>query len=121
MATETADNIEQVSSDGWTTVAAESGSPIIFDSVGSQFIGEFQGIRHIVPPTATTPDDEFDQLQFRDEGGNLRTINAGYKLLEAFSSIDAGSKVRITRTPDVDMNDPKKNAMKDYRVEVAAS
>jgi hypothetical protein len=119
MADTKADNVTTVSDEEWETVAEESGSPIRFENVGDIFVGVFNGIRHIVPPKATKPEDEFDQLLFRDAEGNGRTINAGYKLLEAFGNIEVEKKVRITRVPDVPMNDPGKNDMKDYRVEVA--
>lgn len=112
-------NVVEHSADEWEVVAQESGTKIDFDGPGAQFIGTYLGVRHIVPPNSTDPNDEFDQLQFNDAEGQIRTINAGYKLLEAFASIDAGKKVRITRTEDVQMNDPGKNDMKDYRVEVA--
>lgn len=114
-----AENVKHASDSEWETVAEESGSPLTFDEVGAQFIGTFKGTKHIVPPNAQKEEDEFDQLVFTDEAGDTRTVNAGYKLLEAFGEIAEGSKVRITRTPDVDMNDPGKNPMKDYRVEVA--
>lgn len=119
MATKDAENVQGATDSEWEVVSEESGSPIRFESVGDQFIGTFTGKHHIVPPNSTDPTDEFDQLHFKDADNNVRTINAGYKLLEAFEDIEPGSKVRITRTPDVPMNDPGKNDMKDYRVEVA--
>lgn len=118
MAKEDAPNVATTTGEEWETVAEESGEPIRFE-IGESFVGTFSGIRHIVPPNSTDPKDEFDQLTFRDEEGNVRTINAGYKLLETFAQVEKGKKVRITRTPDVPMTDPGKNDMKDFRVEVA--
>lgn len=116
---ETAENVKDVhSEEEWETVASESGSPIVFD-VGTQFVGKFLGIDHIVPPNSKSPDDEFDQAKFTDAEGLTRTINLGYKLAEALADVEAGKTVRITRMADVPSNDPKKNDMKDYRVEVA--
>lgn len=116
---ETAENVKNVSSnEEWETVVHESGSPLVFD-VGTQFVGIFLGIDHIIPPNSSDPDDEFDQAKFTDAEGNTRTINLGYKLAEGLKDVTAGSKVRITRMQDVPSNDPKKNDMKDYRVEVA--
>lgn len=118
--TKQAENVQDVhSEDEWETVVAESGSPITFENVGDQFIGQYRGIRHITPPNSTSPDDEFDQGEFVDTEGNLRVINLGYKLSEALNEVSPGSKVRITRTPDVEMSDAGKNNMKDYRVDVA--
>lgn len=117
--TKEAENVQNVHSEAeWETVHEESGSPLTFD-VGTQFVGEFLGIRHIVPPNSSNPDDEFDQAQFKDAEGNTRTINLGYTLAEALEGVEKGKMVRITRMADVPMNDPKKNDLKDYRVEVA--
>lgn len=119
MAETTAENVKKADSqEEWETVASESGSPIVFD-VGTVFIGTYLGISHIVPPNSTSPDDEFDQAKFEDTGGFTKTINLGYKLKEALEGVEPGKKVRITRMEDVPSNDPKKNDMKDYRVEVA--
>ena len=109
--------IDEVKEDEWETVAEESGSPIEFAGVGSSFVGTYLG-KSVIAPT-DDPNDSFTQLKFRDEEGNVRVINAGYKLLTSFESIEVGKRVRITRTADVPMSDPGKNAMKDYRVDVA--
>jgi hypothetical protein len=116
---DTAENVKSnVSEEEWETVAQESGKPLTFD-VGEAFIGTFLGIEHIVPPNSSNPDDEFDQAHFSDADGLTRTINLGYKLKEGLTEVTPGKKVRITRMDDVPSNDPKKNDMKDYRVEVA--
>lgn len=119
MADTAAANVKDVHDESeWETVHSESGAPIDFE-IGSQFVGTFLGIDHIVPPNSSDPSDEFDQAKFTDADGNTRTINLGYVLAEAFADVPAGKKVRITRMADVPSNDPKKNDMKDYRVEVA--
>jgi hypothetical protein len=116
---ETAENVKGAKSqEEWETVAPESGTPIRFE-IGTVFVGEFRGIKHIVPPNSNDPKDEFDQALFTDENGQTRTINLGYKLNEALADVPEGKKVRITRMDDVPMNDPGKNDLKDYRVEVA--
>lgn len=118
MAEKVAENIsEAASQEEWEVVRQESGSPISFD-VGESFVGQFLGIEHIVPPNSSDPSDEFDQAKFKDAEGNTRTINLGYTLNEALRGIEPGKRVRITRMADVPMNDPKKNDLKDYRVEV---
>jgi hypothetical protein len=115
----TAENVKQTESqEEWDTVSGESGSPIAFD-IGTQFIGTFLGVEHIVPPNSKGEKDEFDQARFSDSEGLTRTINLGYKLAEALAEVEPGSKVRITRMDDVPTKDPAKNAMKDFRVEVA--
>jgi hypothetical protein len=119
MAETTAENVKKAESqEEWETVASESGKPIVFD-IGEAFVGTFLGIEHIVPPNSSSPDDEFDQAKFSDADGLTRTINLGYKLKEGLEKASPGKKVRITRMDDVPSNDPKKNDMKDYRVEVA--
>jgi hypothetical protein len=117
--TKEAENVQNVhSEEEWETVAQESGTPLVFD-IGTQFVGTFLGIDHIVPPNSSNPEDEFDQAKFADSEGLTRTINLGYKLADVLQEVEAGKKVRITRMADVPSNDPKKNDMKDYRVEVA--
>jgi hypothetical protein len=119
MAETTAENLKEAgSTEEWETVASESGSPILFE-VGTIFVGYFQGIDHIVPPNSKGENDEFDQAKFTNGEGLTKTINLGYKLREALTDVPAGKMVRITRMDDVPSNDPKKNDMKDYRVEVA--
>jgi hypothetical protein len=120
---EPAANVKEATTESeWETVAPESGTPIRFE-VGDVFTGHFQGIKHIVPPNAKTEkeieDQSFDQALFTDENGQTRTINLGYKLREALDGVENGKRVRITRMEDVPMNDPGKNDLKDYRVEVA--
>lgn len=120
MAEKTAENVQEADSlEEWETVSSESGTPIDFSEEGTVFVGTFQGIDHIVPPNSLSPDDEFDQAKFQDADGFTKTINLGYKLREALADVQAGKKVRITRMQDVPSKDPGKNAMKDYRVEVA--
>jgi hypothetical protein len=119
MAQETqAANLTNVSDADWETVVEESGSPISFENVGDQFIGEYLG-RTVIEPEGWKEEDYFPQFKFKDTEGNVRTINGGYKLNESLELIAIGSLVRITRTPDVELNDPGKNAMKDYKIEVA--
>lgn len=116
---EQAANVKNVQSDSeWETVAQESGKPLAFD-IGVPFVGKFLGIHHIIPPSAKSEEDEFDQAHFEDADGNTRTVNLGYKLHDALKDLEPGKRVRITRMDDVPSNDPKKNDMKDYRVEVA--
>lgn len=114
-----AKNVEEVADvNEWETVAEESGSPIDFDEVGDSFIGHYLG-SEIIAPEGWKEEDYFTQHRFRDGDGNVRTINGGYKLNEALPKVTHGAKVRITRTPNVEMSDAGKNPMKDYRVEVA--
>lgn len=120
MAEKTAENVQEAeTSEQWETVASESGTPIDFSQEGTVFVGTFNGISHIVPPNASSQDDEFDQAKFTDADGFTKTTNVGFKLREALKDVEVGKKVRITRMQDVPSSDPGKNAMKDYRVEVA--
>lgn len=109
------------SEDEWETVAEESGEKMKFETVGDEFIGTYEGLTHIVPKKeGTTEEDEFDQLLFRDGNGKLYALNAGYKLLEAFTGEAApekGSRVKLTYVGNVDTGQP--SPMKDFRVQVA--
>jgi len=113
-----AENLTNVSDADWETVVEESGSPISFPNVGDQFIGTYLGMT-MIEPDSFKEEDYFPQYKFEDTAGNVRTLNGGYKLNESLEIIAKGSLVRITRTPDVELNDPSKNAMKDYKIEVA--
>jgi hypothetical protein len=117
---EKAENIQNVSGDEWETLVEESGKPLSFENEGDQFVGTYVGSRQI-EPDGWDEKDYFLQHQFRDDAGMLHVINGGYKLNESLTPDVEGKKVRITRTADVEINDPGKNAMKDYRIEVAKS
>lgn len=119
---ETESNVDFIGTeDEWETVAEESGEKMKFETVGDEFIGTYEGLTHIVPKKeGTTEEDEFDQLLFRDGNGKLYALNAGYKLLEAFTGENApatGSRVKLTYVGNVDTGQP--SPMKDFRVQVA--
>lgn len=110
-------NIQNFSDAEFETVVEESGTPIDFEAVGASFVGEYLGAENINP--TGKDEDAFTVHKFRDTDGNVRTHNGGYKLNAGLEGIAKGAVVRITRTDDVPMSDPGKNAMKDYRIEVA--
>ena len=99
------------------TVVEESGAPIDFSEVGTVFVGEYLGAEEINPTGDEA--DAFTQHKFRDAENAVRVCNGGYKLNVGLEAVEAGKIVRITRTTDVPMSDPGKNAMKDFRIEVA--
>jgi len=118
MAETKAENITNVDEAAWENVVEESGSPIAFENVGDVFIGKLLG-NELIQPESFKEEDYFTQWKFRDTDGNVRVLNGGYKLNEALEIIAVDSLVRITRVQDIPMNDPGKNDMKDYRIEVA--
>lgn len=99
------------------TVVEESGAPIDFSEVGAVFVGEYLGAEEITP--TANEEDAFTQHKFRDSDETIRVCNGGYKLNVGLETVEKGAIVRITRTADVPMSDPGKNAMKDFRIEVA--
>jgi hypothetical protein len=98
------------------TVVEESGVPIDFSEVGAVFVGEYLGAEEINP--TGKDEDAFTQHKFRDPEGVTRVCNGGYKLNVGLEGIAKAAIVRITRTGDVPMSDPAKNAMRDFRIEV---
>lgn len=101
----------------FNTVMEESGVPILFEEIGDVFVGQYLGPTEIDP--TGEPEDAFTQHKFRDADGTIRVVNGGYKLNVGLEGIESGTIVRITRAHDVPINDPGKNPMKDYRIEVA--
>jgi hypothetical protein len=98
----------------WQTVVEEAGLQIVFNAIGDEFVGQFNGARH-----AMNGDDEFTILTFRGTDGEAYQTNAGWKLREGFSDIPAGSIVRIKYVKDVETGGP--SPMKDFRIDVARS
>lgn len=97
----------------WQTEVSETGTPIEFPEVGSQFVGLYVGSQ-----IATAKDGgEFTILQFVGPDKLPYQHNAGAKLNTAFQEIPTQSLVRITRMNDVDTGRP--SPMQDFRIEVA--
>lgn len=101
--------------EGWETVSDESPTRIIFDTIGDQFIGTYLGHELIDDPAGGEP---FDYIMIRGTDGHLYSASAGYKLKDAFESVNEGDLVRITYVKDVDMGKEGRNPMKDYKVDV---
>lgn len=99
----------------WTTVAEESPTRIIFDTIGDQFIGQYIGIEHIEPDNGK--DEPFDLYLFRGRDGELYAINKSYKLAQAMEKVSEGDWVRITYIKDIDTG-RNLNPLKDFRVDV---
>lgn len=118
MASDTAANVTEVSEDQWSTVAEESGTPLDFSEVGSQFVGVYLG-SNVIQPDGWSEADAFTRHAFKGADGITYVINGGFKLNDGLAKVTPGETVRITRTPDVPMADKGKNPMKDYRIEVA--
>lgn len=127
MASKTASQIAETESNGssvmtefdwasvqWRTEVQETGTQIVFDEIGDQFIGQFTGMRK-----AEKDGEEFIILQFIGTDSQPYQTNAGWKLAAGFVDIDSGSIVRITYVKDVDTG--RKDPMKDFRVDVAVT
>ncbi len=87
-----------------------------FDTIGDVFIGQFEGVDHIVPDNG---DPEFDRYNFRGRDGELYCINPSYKIQGAQEDElwNKGDWVRMTYVADI----PTKrglNPMKDIKIEV---
>lgn len=95
----------------WETIAEESGTRIIFDTIGDQFEGTYLATTLIEPDGS----EAFKQQRFRGADGGIYVTNGGYKLREAFDEIPGGAYVRITYVADIDVG--RSAPMKDFRVE----
>jgi hypothetical protein len=113
--------LKPVSDYEFATVVEESGYKIEFPTPGSSFVGIYKGAEEVKPESAKDESDWFTRLLFEDTDEKTGYINAGAKLMIGFEGIEAGSVVRITYVGDVEMSDPGKNPMKDYRVEVGTA
>jgi hypothetical protein len=103
--------------DGWQTVADENATRIVFDTIGDEFIGTYLGHDLV--------NGEYDYLMFRGTDDKLYSTSCGWKLGEAFGTVDEagkiaeGSMVRITYVKEIPM-DGNRNPLKDFRVDVKA-
>jgi hypothetical protein len=97
----------------WQTAVQETGTQIVFDTIGDTFIGMFTGKRH-----AVNDGEDFTILTFTGTDGEAYQTNAGWKLSEGFSDIPSGTIVRIKYVKDVETGSP--SPMKDFRVDVAS-
>jgi hypothetical protein len=107
----------------WDTVVAPSGTKLIMDTVGDEFIGWFTGIQHIVPEDGTK--DEFDQIGFTGKSVNGAAVDpepyalpASYKLIRGFRDIALGTLCRLTLKGLVPING-QPSPMKDIQVDTA--
>lgn len=109
------DVFAQAAAEGeWETVARESGTRIVFDTVGDVFVGTFLGSEHVVPDKGG---EEFDMFNFKGPDGELYSINHSYKLVRAMSQVQEGQMCRITLCRLIDVKG-QPSPMKDFRVDV---
>jgi len=106
------------------TVAEESPTHVLFDTVGDVFIGQYQAritIEHTVPVDKDHPEgiNRFDLFTFRGRDGVLYAVNTSGKLDEAMKEVDSGQWVRLTLIKFIPSK--KGNDFKDFRVEVKKS
>lgn len=100
----------------WDVHTAASGTKVIMDEVGDEFIGTFTGIQHVVPED--TDKEEFDQIGFTGTNGEPYTFPASYKLIRAFKTIPVGTLCRLTLKGLVPIPG-QPSPMKDIQVDTA--
>lgn len=97
------------------TIAEESATVIIFDTVGDQFVGQYKGIEHIDPEKEDV--EAFDRFLFTGRDGVIYAVPQSYKLDKAMEIVKPDQWVRITYVKDIPTG-RKLNPMKDFVVEV---
>lgn len=102
----------------WSTIAEESATTVIFDTVGDAFVGRYIGIEHIEPDNGK--DEPFDRFTFRAKDRELYAVNQSYKLADALKDVDPGTWVRITYVKDISTKRGL-NPMKDFVIDVATN
>jgi|SRR5450755_1287490 hypothetical protein len=98
----------------WQTVVQESGTQIVFDTLGDVFVGQFTGARVVL-----ADGEPFTILSFMGTDGQAYQTNAGWKLKAGFEDIEPGTIVRVMYVKDVDTGSP--TPMKDFRIDVASA
>lgn len=101
----------------WETVAEESPTRVVFDTLGDTFVGQYVGDQHIEQePDEDGKDQSFDLFLFRGRDSELYAVNHSYKLIEAMEKVTEGDWVRIVFVKEI----PSKrgNPLKDFRVDV---
>lgn len=97
----------------WETVADESPSRVIFDTVGDVFVGRYVGDQHI-EHEEEGEDASFDLFLFRGRDEALYAVNKSYKLVEAMKNVNPDEWVRIEFVKEIPVK--KGNPLKDFRV-----
>ena len=106
------DRLDENGEGVWETVAEESPTVVLFNTVGDQLVGFYVGEDHIAPENG----EEFDRYVFNSSTGPV-AVNKSYKLEEAMQKVQPGDFCRITYVKEI----PTKrglNPLKDFRVEV---
>jgi len=102
----------------WETIAEQSATRVLFDTIGDTFIGQYEGMDHIEQePDANGQDQSFDLYVFRGRDGNRYSVNTSYRLNEAMAKVSPSDWVRIVYVADIPTS-RKLQPMKDFRVDV---
>lgn len=94
------------SEETWNVVS-EPRTKIVFDTIGDEWEGFYEGLEVIVDPNT---EEDMEYLNFRDSNGEAFTISAGYDLKRAFEKVPVGtySKIILVNTvPSKKGNDVK--------------
>lgn len=90
---------EVLNDDDWNTVAEGSRTRVLFDEIGDEYIGQYQGAESILDPETG---EEMRYLNFLTHGaqnsledGELVAISRSYALDQAFETIPEGLLCRI--------------------------
>lgn len=87
--------------DDWEfeTIAEAAPTRVVFDTIGDVFIGQYQGIEHIVPEDSKV--EPFDLFIFLGRDGNRYSVNTSYKLEKALADVDVDTWVRLKYVNDI--------------------
>jgi len=107
--------------DDWEfeTIAEESATGIVFDTIGDQFVGQYKGVEHIDPGTVDGDGKSkaFSRFLFMGRDGKPYAVPQSFKLNAAMEDVEDDQWVRITYVKDIPTGRDL-NPMKDFRVEV---
>lgn len=104
----------------WETVRDEAPIGVVFDTIGDEFVGQFQRKQHVDREmTANGEDQSFDLFIFKGRDGKPYALPNSYVLEQAYEDeiFKAGDWVRIVYVKDVKTSGGK-NDMKDLMIQV---
>jgi hypothetical protein len=95
-------------------VVSDAPTVIVFDTIGDQFIGKYNGIQHV---EARASREEYERFAFTGIDGNRYAVSKSRTLDDLMKKVPVGQWVRITYTGDIPQSKGF-HPMKDFTVEV---